>query len=206
MLVRGRMTREVVTIAPSTTVADALAVLDTNNIRHLPVTDGGRVVGVVSDRDLRMAISADPAGGSGVADVMTTEPITVPSSTPVETAARTLTRRRIGCVPVVDDGALVGILTESDLLRAFVELMAGRELHARIELLTPDRPGELARVVRLIGIEHGINLTGVVVPPPKGDRALIVLHLETDDVGPVLDDLRRLGYEAGSPALQSRPE
>lgn len=204
MLVRGRMTRDVVTVPPSAKVVDALGTLDANNIRHLPVLDGGRLVGIVSDRDLRMALSGD-VDAATVADVMTHDPLTVPPTTPIEDAARTLSEHRIGCVPVVENDEVVGILTESDVLRAFVELMSGRERHARIELMAPDRPGELARVVRLIGIEHGLNLTGVVVPPTRGDRALVVLHLETDDVEPVLVDLRRLGYEAGSPALETRP-
>lgn len=199
------MSRDVITVPPSATVADALDTLDANVIRHLPVVDGGKVVGILSDRDLRMAITGRP-DDTAVSDVMTPEPLTVTSGTVVEVAGRLMVEQSVGCVPVVDDGELVGILTESDLLRSFVELLAGRERHARIELLAPDRPGELARVVRLIGIEHGVNLTGVVVPPPKGDRALVVLHLETDDVTAILEDLRRLGYDAGSPALETRPE
>lgn len=96
---------------------------------------------------------------------MTRSPIGVTPGTPVESAAALLSEYRIGCLPVVEDGELVGILTESDVLRAFVDLMVGREPHSRVEILAPDRPGELARVVRLIG----------------------------------------LGYESGSPALETRP-
>ena len=205
MLVRGRMSRDVVTVSPEATVADALDTLNTNDIGHLPVVDAGTVVGILSDRDLRLAMTGRPED-TRVTDVMTPDPVTIGSGAAMEAAARTLVQNGVGCLPVVDDGALVGLLTESDLLHAFVELMAGRERHARIELLAPDRPGELARVVRLIGIEHGVNLSGVVVPPPKADRALVILHLKTDDPEPILEDLRRLGYEAGSPALASRPE
>lgn len=199
------MTTEVVTVSATATVADALDTLNTHTIRHLPVLDDGKVVGIISDRDLRLAMTGRPSETT-VADAMTTDPVTVASEEPVEAAARVLVEHNVGCVPVVDDGELVGIVTASDLLRSYVELMVGREKHVRIELLAPDRPGELARVVRLIGIEHELNLTGVVVPPPKGDRALVVLHLETDDAAPVLEDLRRMGYDAGSPALESRPE
>lgn len=206
MLVRSRMTRDVVTVAPKTTVAMALEVLETHNIRHLPVLDGARLVGILSDRDLRLALSGGHPEDTVVTQVMNPEPRTVATTTTVEAAARILTDHRVGCVPVVDGGDLVGILTGSDLLRAFVELLTGRERHARLELLAPDRPGELARVVRLVGIEHGINITGVVVPPPRGKHALVVLHLETDDPTPVVEDLRRLGYEAASPALAVRPE
>ena len=206
MLVRGRMTPDVVTAPPETPVAEALEILRTHEIRHLPVMVGTRLAGVATDRDLRIALG--PAGSptdTTLADVMTSSPITVGPDTPVESAAAILAVNRVGCLPVVEDGDLVGILTESDLLRAFVDLMVGRDPHTRVELLAPDRPGELARVIRLIGIDHGINITGVVVPPTPGDRALVVLHLATDDAEAVLEDLRRLGYEAGSPALPSRP-
>lgn len=201
------MTREVVTVAPDATVADALETMRSNNIRHVPVLDRGRLVGVVTDRDLRLALDADGGGArdTAVAEVMSAPPVTAGPDTPIETAAEILAGRRLGCLPIVDDGELVGILTESDLLRAFVELMAGRERHSRLEILAPDRPGELARVVRVIGIDHGINITGVVVPPPHGDRALVILHLEADDVSGVAETLRRLGYEAGTPALEARP-
>ena len=202
MLVHGRMSAEVITASPGTTVAEALEVMAANGIRHLPVVDAGRLAGIVTDRDLRQA-AAD--GGVTVDALMTTPALVVAPHVPVESAAALLSEHRIGCLPVVDGDELVGILTESDVLRAFVELMVGREPHSRVEILAPDRPGELARVVRLIGIDHGINITGVVVPPSHDGQSLVVLHLETDDPAAVLEDLRRLGYDSGSPALLTRP-
>ncbi len=200
------MTREVVTVSPGTTIAEALEEIRTHNIRHLPVLDGTRLVGIVTDRDLRLVLGPDAASTeSPVAEIMTSGPVVVDPDTPIESAAALLAEHRIGCLPVVEDGETVGILTESDLLRAFVDLMVGREPHTRIELLAPNRPGELARVVRLIGIDHGINITGVVVPPSRSDRALVVLHLETDSVDDLLENLRQLGYDAASPALPERP-
>lgn len=202
------MTRDVVTVHPTATVVDAFETIRSHNIRHLPVVDGARLLGVVSDRDLRLALGpdGDNATGTTVEDVMTGSVVTTTPGTPVESAARLLTENRIGCLPVLDDSELVGILTESDLLRAFVELLAGRERHSRLEILAPDRPGELARLVRVIGIDHGINITGVVVPPPKGNRALVIIHLESDEISALVENLRRLGYEAGAPALATRPE
>ena len=194
-------------MAPGATVGEALELIRVHNIRHLPVVEGDRLVGVVTDRDLRLALDPDDHDSTtaAVADCMSTALVVAHPDMPVESAAGLLAEHRIGSLPVLEDGTLVGILTESDLLRAFVELMAGRERHRRVELLAPDRPGELARVVRLVGIDHGINITGVVVPHTSADRALVVLHLECDDVASLLEDLRRLGYEADSPALLVRP-
>lgn len=205
MLVRSRMTRDVVTVAPATPVSRALDLIRTHNIRHLPVVDGSRLVGIVTDRDLRLALDPDVGDAVRVEDVMSGSPVTVAPDTPVESAAALLADYRIGCLPVVEDGQIVGILTESNLLRAFVDLLVGREPHSRVELLTPDRPGELARVLHVIAVDHGINVTGVVVPPTHGDRSLVILHLAAGDVEELLRHLRRLGYEAGSPALPVRP-
>jgi acetoin utilization protein AcuB len=200
MLVHRRMTRDVVTVPSTATVADALDILNAHTIRHLPVVDDGKVVGILSDRDLRKAMTGRP-DETIVGDVLTADPVTVAPHEPVDTAAQLLVEHDVGCVPVVENGNLVGIVTASDLLRSYVDLMAGREKYTRIELLAPDRPGELARVVRLIGVEHGVNLTGVAVPPPQDGHARVVLHLECDDAAEILEDLQRLGYDAGSPAL-----
>lgn len=206
MLVRGRMTREVVTVSPDATVVAALDLIRSHDIRHLPVLDGARLAGIVTDRDLRLALDSDgrPARAS-VADMMTRSLVVVAPDAPIETAAALLSGHRIGCLPVTEDEELVGIITESDVLRAFVDLMVGRESHRRVEILAPHRPGELARIVRLVGIEHGINITGVVVPPALDDRSLIVLHLEAEGIDPLLENLRQMGYEAESPALLTRP-
>lgn len=201
------MTREVVTVEPSMDLVAALDLIRSHGFRHLPVLEGGRLVGVITDRDLRVALDEDGTPDDAtVAELMTAPPITTTPGTPVEEAAQILADKAIGCLPVLDDGDLVGILTESDLLRALVELMGRRARHTRLELLAPDRPGELARVVRVIGIDYRINITGVVVPPPQGNQALVVLHLETDGVDELMERLRQLGYEVGSPALARRPE
>lgn len=200
------MTREPVTVAPSTSVAEAVESMHGHGIRHLPVLERGRLVGLLSDRDLCPALAdADPAGsGALVSDFMTPDPLTVGPRTSVDAAARLMTERKLGCLPVLEDGRLVGVVTKTDLLRALTELLGGRERHSRIEIVAPNRPGELARVVRLIGIDHGINISGVVVLPPEGARAHIILHLDTEDVAEVAENLRLLGYEAaGDPAVAS---
>src|SRR5690606_21533784 len=116
-----------------------------------------------------------------VADVMVREEITVAPDAPVEEAAALLAGHRIGCLPVPSDGRLVGILTETDVLRASVELYRSQGPSSRIEVWMRDRPGELARVVRLIGVDFKINMTGLVVPPLSEGEALAIIHLQTLD-------------------------
>lgn len=213
MLVSGRMTREVVTASPGTTLAEGLALMNERRIRHLPVLENGVVVGIVSDRDLRGA--APPQGSlpeeeryqflrqHRVAEIMHGEVVTVEQGTPIEEAARTMATRKIGCLPVLEGGALVGILTASDLLRGFVDLFGMNRPSSRIEVRIPNRPGELARVVRLIGVEHKINIAGMVVPAITTRESLAVIRIQTLDPRPVVEGLRGLGYEVGWPSLEA---
>jgi CBS domain-containing protein len=120
---------------------------------------------------------------------------------PVEEAARVLQSHPFGCLPVVDDGALVGIITESDILRALAELMGPGGITSRMEVLMPNRPGELARVIRVIGIEMRINIAGIFAPV-VGEQCHAVMHLQTASAAPVVEALRKMGYVCGSPAIE----
>jgi acetoin utilization protein AcuB len=217
MLVRSRMTPDVFTVSPDTTIAEALSITRAQRIRHLPVLEDGRLVGLVTDRDLRLAMppiwAADQAelttalNQRRMREVMTTDIVTVQSDTPVEEAAKLLYTHRIGCVPIVDDGKLVGILTETDLLRAFCELFGAQVQSVRVEVQMHNRPGELARVVRLIGIENRVNIAGMVVPPVPGTSDNVaIIHLQTPDARPVIRALRKCGYRVGSPSLDTDPD
>ena len=162
MLVRNKMTPNVITASPETTLADALKLTRGNRIRHLPVVENNKLVGIVTDRDLRLAMPPiwasdtdhsqlrDALVTKQVEEVMVTEIITTSPITPIEDAARKLYEHRIGCLPVMEDDALVGIITETDLLRAFVELFGPDETGSRLEIMMEDKPGELSRVVRAI--------------------------------------------------------
>lgn len=211
MLVSNRMTREVVTTSPAATLADGLATMHERRIRHLPVVEDGRVVGIVSDRDLRDA--APPPGAMPdeerlrylrerrIGEIMKGDVVSVEPRTPVEEAARVMAARKIGCLPVMEGDDLLGILTASDLLRGFVDLFGMNRPSSRIEIRLPNRPGELARVVRLIGVEHKINIAGMVLPAISPRESLAVMRIQTLDPRAVVEGLRGLGYDVGWPSL-----
>ena len=219
MLVRSRMTANVLTVTPTTTLGEALRITREQGIRHLPVVDNGKLVGLLSDRDLRLA--APPAWASDtdyaqlratfvekkISDVMTAHAIiSTTEITPIEDAARLMYEHRIGCLPVMRGSDLVGILTETDVMRAFVELFGSGDGTSRIEVLIPNRPGELSRVVRAIGVDFKMNISGLVMPPKiTGDDALIIARVQADNVDALVDHLRRIGYKVGSPALDLEP-
>lgn len=121
MMVQQVMTREVLTIGPETPCDKARRLMDEHRIRHLPVVAGGRLVGMVSDRDIRSA-AVQPSDAI-VGRIMTPNPVTVSSETRVEDAAQLMLDARIGSLPVGVGDALVGIVTYTDLLRAFVRVI-----------------------------------------------------------------------------------
>jgi acetoin utilization protein AcuB len=140
MLVGERMTRDPVVIRDDTSIQGALKIMRDNKVRRLPVlNDKGALVGIVSERDLLFA-SPSPATSLSiyelhylmsrikVADVMTTEVITVTEDTPLEEAARIMVGNKIGGLPVERKGELVGIITETDLFKIFLELLEDREM------------------------------------------------------------------------------
>lgn len=136
MLVREWMTRQVITVSPKTSVLNARRLLQLHGFRHLPVTDGGRVVGIISDRDIRVtdtalarslaSLESDLLTGRyrRVESVMTAPVHTVTPHTPVTVAAQTMINHRIGALPVVGGDGLVGIIGLTDCVRALLATAA----------------------------------------------------------------------------------
>jgi acetoin utilization protein AcuB len=162
MLVKDRMTPNPVTITPDTSVPDAFRIIREKRIRHLPVVDKkGKLVGIVARTDL---LHASPSAATTlsvfeinyllanlhVREVMSSPPITVSEDAPLEEAARVMVENKIGCLPVMRDGVLIGMITETDIFETFVEVLGGREASLRVTVLVPDVRGELARIAGVI--------------------------------------------------------
>lgn len=142
MLVVERMTTDPVTITGEATVEEALATVNEHTLHHLPVIDErGRLIGIVSEKDLLRAKSEKQ-----VADVMTRDVVTVTEYTALEDAARVMADRTISSLPVMRNDKLVGIITETDLFLIFLELLGGREQGVRLTMLIPEEKGMLASV------------------------------------------------------------
>jgi acetoin utilization protein AcuB len=203
LLVRDSMTREVVTVGPETTAAAALALCREKGIRHLPVLEGGWLVGMISDRDLRSATPAlgDPDRAQAlerirVADEMAKEVATVRPEDPIEEAAIEMYERKIGCLPVVDDGDLVGIVTSSDVMRAFVRLVGAHAPGSRVEIALSRRPGAFAGVAGILQ-SAGVNIVSVLASSKGEDEAgerVAVFRIDTIDPRRVVEGLEAAGY------------
>lgn len=127
------MTRDPVSVSPSDTLRVVLERMRQRNCRRLPVVDGGKLVGIVSDRDVRLALNSPFILRERreddmllervvVAECMTPDPVTLPPDASVLDAARLIHERKFGGIPIVDAGKLVGIVTETDILRCFINL------------------------------------------------------------------------------------
>ena len=158
MLVKERMTRNPITIRPDTPVTEAQAMMKREKIHHLPVLDKDeKLVGIVSEKDLLYA-SPSPASTLSVYEmtsllaklkvekVMSKNVVTAAEDVPLEEAARIMADRGIGGLPILRGSALVGIITESDLFRVFIELFGARQKGIRVSLTVPNVKGELAKV------------------------------------------------------------
>ncbi|MBI2002434.1 MAG: CBS domain-containing protein [candidate division NC10 bacterium] len=163
MLVQHWMTRDVVTVEADMPFLEARVVMKGKRIRHLPIVERGKLIGVVTDRDLKQAA---PSGATTldvfelnylllkmkVRDLITRDPITIRPTNSVEKAALLMHDHKIGCLPVVDEtGSLVGMITETDLLEVMVEILGYKEKGTRIafEVLdTPEACQELVHVLR----------------------------------------------------------
>jgi acetoin utilization protein AcuB len=170
MLVYERMTRHPVTVHPDLPVAEALRMMREQGVHRFPVMDRktNQLIGIVTEKELLYA-SPSPATSLSmheinyllakltVEKVMSTDLITVSENTPIEEAALMLVDNNIGALPVLRGGTLVGIITETDLFKTFIELFAAREDGVRLTLLVPEQKGELATITEAIA-ELGGNI------------------------------------------------
>ncbi len=199
--VRDAMTRNVMTVGPEESAARAWGLCRERNIRHLPVVEGGRLVGIVSDRDLRdlsppraTADQENTLGWVQIRDMMSTGVVTAHPLDTIEHAAKVIYENRFNCLPVVADDELVGIITSSDLVRTLVELTGAHGEGSWVEVEVPNEPGQLASITEVIRDRH-VNIAGVFLGPASREAyRAIVLRLETTDPTSIAGSLTDAGY------------
>lgn len=208
MLVREIMTRQVVAIAPDTPIRDVQLLMEQRNIRHFPILDqsstddgegGDRLVGIVSDRDVRLVGADHPKAPPGVrssdevAKLMAFPVITADPDDPIEETAKTLRERKIGAMPVMEDGRLVGIVTAIDMLDALVRMSGVTEASSRLEIEVVNRPGALAGLLDRVA-SRNVNVSSVMTSRSDGDTVTFVMRVGTVAGHELADHLRGLGF------------
>jgi len=207
MNVSKRMMRNPLWVDEEDSMKKAMELLKERGIRHLPVLkDGEKLVGIVSERDIKQA---SPSSATAleireiyylldkvkVKQIMTRRPYTISSSAPIEEGALIMREKKIGCLPVVDDGKLVGILTESDILDAFIEAMGVSGPGYRLELALPNRPGMLFEVLKLMR-DFDANIVSVATAAHDDPgKKVLILRLETKNYKVLKSAVKKAGYE-----------
>lgn len=184
MFVGDRMSHPVITITPDTPILEALKLFKTEHIRRAPVVKEGKMVGIVSERDLLNA-SPSPVTSLSIWEInyllskvtvrriMTKKVLAIQEDTPIEEAARLMADNKIGGLPVVKDGNVVGMITETDLFKVFLELMGARNKGVRVTALIDDKPGQLARITKAIADEGGNFIAfGFIAGPDASTKEL----------------------------------
>jgi acetoin utilization protein AcuB len=181
MLIKDQMTPNPIHGHPTMPLAEAQALMQEKNIRHLPILeDDAKLVGLVTRRALAQALPDDLSQfGPFVINytlaklqahnIMVREVITVDPDTTIEEAARVMADENIGCLPVLEDEKLVGIITESDLFNVMVNLLGARRAGVRMTVLQPDRAGEVARLTKTIHENGGYLSVFVTYPTSDPD-------------------------------------
>lgn len=179
MLVQELMTKNPLTTSPEMSVPDALALMRQKKVRRLPVLDKtGKLVGIVSDQDLLYA-SPSPATSLSVfeinsliakitvAHVMTKKVVTITEDLPVEEAARIMADKKIGGLPVMKGPKLAGIVTETDIFRALLQLLGGRRSGVRVTVQIPGAKGTFAKISGIVSAAGG-DIVGLGVTEAQG--------------------------------------
>ena len=190
MLVKEWMTASPQTVTSRTPVLEAMQMLRAGGYRRLPVLEGDKVVGIVTDRDLKEATPSRATTLSvyelnyllsklTVKEVMSAPATTVAPGNPVESAALLMEERKISGLPVVEEGRLVGIFTITDMLRAFVAVLGLREGGTRVTVSLPDEPGVLARVTEAAAPANIV--AAVTAGVQQGKRREVVLRVVGED-------------------------
>jgi acetoin utilization protein AcuB len=173
MLVENWMSKDVITVDVNDSMQDATRLLKEHNIRGLPVMEKGKLVGVVTDRDLKKASASDATtleihellymiSRIKVKEIMTKNPITIPVDSTIDEAAEVLLENKLSGAPVVDDkGQVVGIITQIDIFRVIISLTGARKKGIQFGFQLEDRPGSIKEVADIIR-KYGCRLMSIL--------------------------------------------
>jgi acetoin utilization protein AcuB len=200
------MTKNPITVDSETLVIDAQKIMKENNIRRLPVVDKGKLLGIITKHDLLEA-SPSPATSLSVhelnyllskmkvKEIMKKNPLTLAPDTPFEEALRIGQDKRIGSFPVVENGKLVGIATESDIVRFLTRALGIREEGSRITIEgLGGKLSDLEKIISIVNQHNTIVLSMISLPRSEKKEWMIVLRLKTNSPDPIVKDFKKAGF------------
>ncbi len=200
------MTKNPVTVDSETLVMDAQKIMKENNVRRLPVVDKGKLLGIVTKHDILEA-SPSPATSLSVhelnyllskmkvKEIMKKNPLTLAPDTPFEEALKIGQEKKIGSFPVVENGKLVGIATESDIVRFLTRALGVREEGSRITIEgLGGKLSDLEKIISIVNQHNTIVLSMISLPRTEKKEWMIVLRLKTSSPDPIVKDFKKAGF------------
>lgn len=191
MIVANYMTPNPVTISAAAGVEEALNIMRQKNVRHLPVVDKDKILGIVTDKDIRSTLDPAILSELTMADIMTNNPVIIPMETSVQDAARLIFNKKSTGLLITKGRKLVGIITLADMLKVLVEILdvLGASTRLNLSLKCKDDLDLVYQIIR----KHGGSVISVALVPSGGD--IYSFRLESGDIDAMMKELNHQGYQ-----------
>ena len=195
MKIKDLMIPNPITVTDKASVEDAIELMKVNSIRPLPVVSrANKLKGFVTLADLKQGLIPSMLGDLTIADLMIKKPITVSPDDDIEIAAQLIYRHKIGGMPVMKRNKVVGIITESDILRAFIDMMGILTASSRIDVVVGETPGSLKRAFHVIH-DQGAEIINVGVTAERARKGTYYFRLSPCKTKTIKNALEREGFE-----------
>ena len=206
MIVKEVMSKNPVTIGPAAKLRAVNELMKANKVRHVPVVKNERLLGIVTEKDIRYAMIPEKIPGKKVPkgwnldhlkvqDIMTNDAITVSQETQVEEAARIIYGHKIGALPVMKNKKLVGIISVMDILGIFIEMMGMLKSSSRIDVLMKETQVNFDKISKIIHKNNGQIISVGITPYPEDKKKSVYLfRLESCNAKPIARDIKKEGF------------
>jgi acetoin utilization protein AcuB len=195
MKITSLMVPNPITITEKTSIREAIELMKTNSIRHLPVVSGkNRLKGFVTLADMRQGLIPSMVAGVSLSDLMIKDPIVVAPDADIEIAAKLIYKHKISGMPVVKNNKLVGIITESDILRAFIDMMGLLTASSRIDVVIGDEPDSLKKALQIIN-DTGGDIINVGQTAQQTSKRTYYFRLSACKTDTIKSALEKEGFE-----------
>ena len=195
MRIRSLMIPDPITINDRASIEKAIEVMKINSIRHLPVVSKDKMLlGFVTLADLKLGLIPSLLGSVSLDDLMIKDPITVDPDDDIETAAQLIYKYKIGGMPVVKNGKVVGIITETDILRAFIDMMGILTASSRIDVVMEDEPNSFKKALQIIH-ENGGDIINVGMTAQQTTKRIYYFRLSPCKTSILKEALEKKGFE-----------
>lgn len=195
MKIHALMIPDPITTTENASISDAIELMKINSIRHLPVvSEGHHLVGFVTLADLKQGLLPSLIGDISLSDLMIKDPIVIDPDSDIETAARLIYKHKISGIPVVKNNQLVGIITETDILRAFIDMMGLLTASSRIDVIIGDQPGAFRAALQIIN-DNGGDVISVGMTGQEASKRAYYFRLTSCKTDVIRRALEKEGFE-----------